>query len=224
METLLYLLRVIGTLPIIYALFSILNLIYNLIKKKVFRKEYGEFAIDLYVALCERVPVWFTLFAVLTLMSAVLTETTLQKMGVYDLELLPEGQYCFYVELERNDKTYTVPARIEISDEYKTYYDSHGREKEQKRTYYYIHNVYWSNGGYSTFENYEELDINHSVNIIDGREHEYSCTLLNEHAYTSQFEETQPPTKNYIIMLMESFCVIFCWVYSVKHRKPNPYM
>lgn len=108
----------------------------------------------------------------------------LELVGVQDLERKPEGTYCFYVELSTKTKTYTVPAEI-----HKTIDIYEARDGDTERNVrYYLNKVVFTNGNEIWFD--DEVVPNDVVYVYSSRDEEYTCKLLNKHAYSPQIEET----------------------------------
>lgn len=121
---------------------------------------------------------------------------TLDVVGIHDLRLKPEGQYCFFVEAQReNGKTYTLPAQVRVNT-----FD--GRD-------YYVEKVFFSNGGWLEFHNEDYIDIGESAYFYENDE-EWRVKLLNEHAYSPHVTETNNAEGGDIIqMLAETIPVLF---------------
>lgn len=102
-----------------------------------------------------------------------------QLVGIHNLELKPEGTYCFYVEAHREGgNTYTLPAEIEVSD-----------TESQTHTNYYIKKVLFSNGSWLDADDGEPDDIGKPSAFFDD-DSDWELTLLNEHAYSPLVKET----------------------------------
>ena len=127
-----------------------------------------------------------------------------QLVGVNNLELKPEGTYCFYVEATRDGgKTYTLPAQIRIEKET----DEVAEGKTRTYTYYHIEKVFFSNGGYLDTVDTDPVEINKSTYYYDG-ENDWSLVLLNEHAYSPNVEETNNATwPELLFLIFESACI-----------------
>lgn len=110
------------------------------------------------------------------------------SLGCTDLEVMPEGRYCYYVEAtNEKGKTYTLAANI----------------LKEGSNAYAIENVYFNNGGYLYFDicDYEEFDDELYVFDQDGKE--WTIKLTNKKAsHSSVLEEKEfgaSPTFFYII-------------------------
>lgn len=129
-----------------------------------------------------------------------------QLVGVHNLELKPEGDYCFYVEATRNgSKTYTLPARVSVQKEYEEDHDG----KSRSRKVYYIEKVFFSNGGWLDTWDTDPVAIGDSTLFLD-EEDEWDLVLLNEHAYSPYVNETNNAGfLDIAIVLLEALCVGF---------------
>ena len=110
------------------------------------------------------------------LASVILTNTAVhQFIGLYNLNILPVGTYCFYVEASQpGGKVYTVPAEVVIDDE----------------TNYYIKRFFFSNGNEIKLVELDSVEINESDYHIDYEGEDWKITLLNKHAYSPHVKET----------------------------------
>lgn len=126
---------------------------------------------------------------IVSLIATIITSTAIhQLVGIHNLQLKPEGTYCFYVEATRyGGNTYVLPAQIRVEKD--TEEVSEGRNKTF--TYYYIEKVFFSNGGWIDTEESEPIDINESSYYYDyDADDEWELVLLNEHAYSPYVPET----------------------------------
>lgn len=125
---------------------------------------------------------------IVALASTLLTNTAVhQLVGIHNLKIKPTGTYCFYVEASRSgERTYTVPAEIEIEKET----EEVGDGKERTYTYYYIKRFFFSNGTEIELDVWDSVQINEASYHTDSNGDEWELTLLNKHAYSPQIEET----------------------------------
>lgn len=150
---------------------------------------------------------------VISLVGALITNTAVHQMvGIHNLELLPEGTYCFYVQAcQYGGKTYTLPAQIEIEKESVEVSD----EKSKTYTYYYIEKVYFSNGGYIDADDGEHDRIGKTSYLYDSNDDEWELVLLNEHAYSPYISETNNAQWIDILFLMINVLPISVVLYAV---------
>lgn len=126
---------------------------------------------------------------IVSLIATIITSTAIhQLVGVHNLQLKPEGTYCFYVEANRyGANTYVLPAQVRVEKD--TEEVSEG--KKRTFTYYYIEKVFFSNGGWLDTEESEPTEINESTYYYDyDADDEWELVLLNEHAYSPYVPET----------------------------------
>ena len=129
-----------------------------------------------------------------------------QLVGIHNLEITPNGTYCFYVEASRSKgKTYTLPAQIRVDTEY---YDV-SPDKTEVRKEYYVEKVFFSNGGWLDFVNQDPVDIGKSAWFYENEE-EWSIKLLNEHAYSPFVIETSnAETTDFLRLFAETAPILF---------------
>lgn len=114
-------------------------------------------------------------------------------------DYIPEGKYSYNVILQRNDKTYTLPAEIEISydmDEYDSYPIEYnpltgtGYTQTHIEQVIKLNRIYWPNGGYLKFEQNDVfLSANEAVKITDQNDVDWKCTLTNERVSHPKIKE-----------------------------------
>ncbi len=129
---------------------------------------------------------WSQVILTISAIALLLTNTTIhQIVGINNLELKPDGTYCFYVEATNNyGKTYTLPAQIRIEKQ-----QQEERGEERTYTYFYIEKIIFSNGGYLNTEDLDNVEISKPSYFYDG-DNEWELVLLNEHAYSPDIKET----------------------------------
>ncbi len=216
MSSLLNILLYVCFFPLLMCIVITIRAIYDKIKCLILKKEFKHDMPFSELLDYKKHPIILTLIFLLCLFYTLFSNPVFTNViGYYDLETSGKGVYCYYVELTNsNNKTYILPAKISIEIELEE--DVEGRTKSY--TNFHIENVYWSNGGYLTFtDDYDnEVYINQSARLTDTHGREYSCKLLNEHAYTDKFQETPPNTFCYFELFGLLFCIIFAWIYSIK--------
>ena len=144
---------------------------------------------------------------IISLLATIITSTTVhQLIGIHNLEIKPEGTYCFYVEATRSGgKTYTLPAQIRVEKETEEVAEG----KSRTYTYYYVEKVFFSNGGWLDFEHEDSVDINDTT-LMCNDEDEWRIRLLNEHAYSPYVTETSNAESDDIAwMFVETIPVLF---------------
>jgi len=110
---------------------------------------------------------------------------TRHVFDIHNLETESEGVYCYYVTVSNKDNEYTLPAQISIIHNSADDPDGH----PYYWTEYHIEKVYFTNGGYLTFEYDNEVEINTTTSLIDANERDWNCTLLNKHGYSPYIKE-----------------------------------
>ena len=149
---------------------------------------------------------WALVLACSMLAYLITNSTVHQLVGVHNLELKPNGTYCFYVEATRSGgKTYTLPAQIRVEKETEEVAEG----KSRTYTYYYVEKVFFSNGGWLDFEHEDSVDINDTT-LMCNDEDEWRIRLLNEHAYSPYVTETSNAESDDIAWLfVETIPVLF---------------
>lgn len=151
----------------------------------------------------------FTLpILVVALAGILVTDPTMHELaGIHNLELKPDGTYCFFVEAtNRQGKTYVLPAEVEVA-----------KDGDGNRTYY-INKVVFSNGGYLRTSG-EEVDIGGMCSFFDDGDR-WSLVLLNKHAYSPYITETSVVTVQDIsFVVLEVFCICMQIYIYLKKRK-----
>ncbi|MBE6742078.1 MAG: hypothetical protein E7570_07230 [Ruminococcaceae bacterium] len=150
---------------------------------------------------------------VILLISTVCTSTAfLQIVGINNLELKPEGTYCFYVKAKnRNDKTYDLPAKIRVVKEETEYSD----DKTKTDTYYYLERVYFPNGEYLDTSCLNPVTINKVTYYFDNEGKIWNITLLNKHAYSQYVTETNNASWYMVTLLLIKTVIQLIVLYSV---------
>lgn len=130
-----------------------------------------------------------------------------ELVGIHTIKDLNSGTHCYYVEVSNSAREYVLPGKISISVD--TDDDEHVR-------YYYIESVYFSNGEYLDFTRYGNnyvTNINRSVRLSDQNGNDWSCKILDEHAYCPQIVETSyVSTKSIIVLLFTIVAVLYNWL------------
>lgn len=116
-------------------------------------------------------------------------------VGCDDISTMPEGEYCYYVEVNRefSNSVYTLPAKIVVS-----------RSDSGYKTYH-IENVYFNNGGYLQLFD-EEFEIDEPFSFNDQNDEYWDCTFTNKRCSDAPFNETNDVSDWDTVRL--TFCVI----------------
>lgn len=152
------------------------------------------------------------ILAVLTLFLAD-SNTFRELIGSNSLEGKNSGTYCYYVSLESDDDSYTLPGQIEVVVEVDPWVDGYGNERRDYSRQYYIEKVFFPDGDYLDFTEYSDYtsSLDKSILLYDQYERQWKCTILNEHAYCDQVEETSFITTRSVI---ELFVIVFIVLYN----------
>ncbi len=127
-------------------------------------------------------------FAVCLLISLFSNPNFYRFVGCEDIRTMPEGEYCYYVEVNReiDDRIYTLPAKVKVSkDEY---------------TSYRLSEVYFSNGGYLRVSD-EELDVDEPFSFIDQDGDYWDCSFTNNRCSDTPFTEDSDTPVTYTVLL-----------------------
>ena len=142
-----------------------------------------------------------------------------EKLGIYDITQMPEGTYCYYVEISDDSHKYTLPAEIIIIKEKS--YDEEG--DVDIYTNYYVNRVYFTNGGYLYFDDDEPVyKINQKYSSYDQNEKFWNYKILNKHAYSPYVNETKLGNKPKIILALNvigCLIVIFSLLFYKKEQQ-----
>lgn len=135
-----------------------------------------------------------------------------QLVGIHNLELKPEGVYCFYVDAySYGNKTYTLPAKVRVIK------DDHDID-------YQIERVYFSNGGWLNTENTDRTEVREPFYFEDAQGKEWELMLLNKHAYSPYVKETDNATPRDIAwVIFDVLPFAFLLFVSLIKEKANEY-
>ena len=123
-----------------------------------------------------------------------------------DIRTMSAGEYCYYVEINREyGNTYTLPAKIEVSQAGYTVTDSDGNEHTRTYSAYRLITVYFDNGGYLSAGG-EEFELGESFSFFDQDDEYWECTFINERCEDAPFVESSQPNDWDTVRL--TFCVI----------------
>lgn len=129
-----------------------------------------------------------SIFALCLLISLFSNPNFYRFVGCEDIRTMPEGEYCYYVEVNReiDDRIYTLPAKVKITkDEY---------------TYYRLSEVYFSDGGYLRVSD-EDLDVDEPFSFIDQDGDYWDCSFTNNRCGDTPFTEDSDTPVTYTVLL-----------------------
>lgn len=110
--------------------------------------------------------------------------------GNNDIESMPVGEYCYYVEIGREadteSRTYTLPAKIEV------YRSDYGKA-------YRLKNVYFNNGGYLYIDD-GEFELKEELYFVDQNGEWWEGTFTNERCAPAPFVESDDTPVIYTIL------------------------
>lgn len=152
-------------------------------------------------------PVLSTTLFVLCLLICVFSNRSFYRwVGCDDIRTMPAGEYCYYVEVNREyGSTYTLPAKIEVSQDGYTVTDADGNEHTRTYSAYRLITVYFNNGGYLRVDG-EEFELDEPFSFFDQNDEYWECTFTNRRCSDAPFDETNDVSDWDIIRL--TFCVI----------------
>lgn len=130
-----------------------------------------------------------TIVIVVGLIGSIITNTAAhQLVGIHNLVLLPEGTYCFFVEISPSyeDDGITLPAKVSVEKEI----EDVGNDRSKTHIRYYVKNVFLPTGENIDIDVLEPAEIGESVYHRDTSGNEWSITLLNKHGYSPYVEES----------------------------------
>lgn len=111
--------------------------------------------------------------------------------GNEDIDTMPVGEYCYYVEIGRYEDTesrvYTLPAKIEV------YRGEYGKS-------YRLHTVYFSNGGYLDADG-ERLYLDEGIGFTDQNGEYWVGEFTNERCAPSPFVESNDTPALYTVLI-----------------------
>lgn len=125
--------------------------------------------------------------------------------GCEDIRVMPKGTYCYYtIATNEKGQTYTLPAKIEK-----------GNTKN-----YCVENVYFKNGGYLYFDNYDYFKYDESQSVYDQDSREWEIELTNIKTSHYMVDETELKwSLNEIIHIIAILSHIFTIALHILHWK-----
>ena len=155
------------------------------------------------------------LLAIGLLGALIISPTVHQLVGIHDLELKPQGTYCFYVEAHREGgNTYILPAEVAVVKE--TFEVS--ETKSETHTYFFIQRVFFSNGGWLDTDD-GNSDIIDEASLFYDDDNKWELTLLNEHAYSPLVKETDNADWLDITFLLIKLSSVAIFLYVARPKK-----
>lgn len=160
---------------------------------------------------------WSRNIIIASLIALLLTNSAIhQLVGINNLNIEPDGTYCFYVAATKNgEKTYTLPAQIRVEEEH----EEVDERTEKIYRYYFIERVYFSNGGYLDTEDLDAVKIDEPAIFYDNSDNEWELILLNKHAYTPEIKETNNASWVAIAFLIVEVSSIAVVLYALSKTK-----
>ncbi len=148
-------------------------------------------------------------FALCLLISLFSNPNFYRFVGYEDIRTMPEGEYCYYVEVNReiDDRIYTLPAKVKVTnDEY---------------TYYRLSEVYFSNGGYLRV-NDEELDVDEPFSFIDQDGDYWDCSFTNNRCSDAPFtEDGDTPVTNTVLLTFNVLILVLAYISLLRDAKKD---
>lgn len=126
--------------------------------------------------------IFFTLFS---------SSNFILLLGCDDIRIMPKGTYCYYVyATNENGNTYTLPANI----------------SKINRTEYGIKNVYFKNGGYLYFSDFDYIKFDDEFNAHDQNNNEWQIELTTHKTTHPKVKETSPLNVGVLIVVFIATC------------------
>ncbi len=127
--------------------------------------------------------------------------------------MIPRGTYTYYIDMKKisSGKSYREPAVI-TKDGF--CYDT-GENSERCDIIYYVERVYFANGGYITFDDENEINLNDYSDVVDHKGNEYEMILLNKHAEIDGVIESHPSGTDLFFSIYLIVIELICWLYPL---------
>ena len=127
-------------------------------------------------------------------------------LGNDDIDSMPVGEYCYYVNVGREfdtyNRTYTLPAKIEV------YRSDSGKA-------YRLKNVYFENGGYLSVEN-GEFEPKEELYFSDQDDDWWIGSFSNERCAPAPFVESNDTPILYTILFITDILVLLLTYISLQ--------
>lgn len=151
------------------------------------------------------------LFACCLLCCAIFNPNFYRLIEKDDVRTMPNGEYCYYVEVNRefDNSTYTLPAKIDI------------HRSDSGYMAYYLRNVYFNNGGYLDLGWDEEIELNKTFTFIDQNDELWEGTFTNKRCTPSPFAESNDAPVLYTVLLFFDVLVLVLTYISLQISVQN---
>ena len=162
------------------------------------------------------------IFFLIILITVLSSSEIMWYLGYKDLNNIPYGTYTYYVEMNKDSSSsvYTEPA-IVTKDSFCIESDEN---HEKCYVEYHLDRIYFSNGGYISFNDFNELHINKVEEVTDSKGDTYSVKLLNKHAYIKNVIESHPSFFQILFVVIMIAIELICWLiplYKINIDKKN---
>lgn len=201
------------------SLFYFVVFVYTKIKEKISFSEFKKHIRNEFGSFSNVAAVILTLGIVSTLM---FNGTVQQTIGLYNLYLIPEGEYSFYVDVDfwedDNNVEGKYPAKIRVETE--TEEDGMYDEKRVTYKYFFVDYIYINGKEYDIIGS-DPVEIDkESWWYVDNTE--INFTLRNQHAFSENIEETDHC--NWIsitFILLELLAMGACLIALISKKENN---
>lgn len=148
-------------------------------------------------------------FALCLLISLFSNTNFYRFVGCEDIRTMPEGEYCYYVEINRelDDRTYTLPAKVKVS--------------KGEYTSYRLSEVYFSNGGYLRVSD-EEFDVDEPFSFIDQDGDYWDCSFTNNRCSDAPFvEDSDTPVTYTVLLTFNVLILVLAYISLLRDAKED---
>ncbi len=163
------------------------------------------------------------IFALCLLISLFSNPNFYRFVGCEDIRTMPGGEYCYYVEVNRepDDRAYTLPAKVIVSKNEYTSTNSDGEERTEHETGYRLAQVYFSNGGYLRVSD-EVFDVDKPFSFIDQDGDYWDCIFTNTRCDDAPFRESNDtPVKYTILLTFEVLILVLAYISLLRDAKED---
>ncbi len=144
-------------------------------------------------------------------------------VGCEDIRTMPGGEYCYYVEVNRelDDRAYTLPAKVIVSKNEYTSTNSDGEERTEHETGYRLARVYFSNGGYLRVSD-EAFDVDKPFSFIDQDGDYWDCIFTNTRCDDAPFRESNDtPVKYTVLLTFDVLILVLAYISLLRDAKKD---